>query len=291
MTMPFFKTIAIDTSAILITFKCNLKCKLCCTASPYQINPTHFTLDRLSNAIDKYFEVISYIRKLSFGGGEPMLHPHIDRLIESTMCHRDKFDILEIITNGTIIPNAQVLKVIGHYNDKIHVMIDHYGKISYNAEKLDELYSEQGINHYMRTYHGTNAHMGGWVDLGDYSHKNSKEYAGTLLRECCISSQPKRHTGLYKPIVMGENTLHIPYLAMTDGVLHRCARSYSTMQAGSINIDSDCFVNIMDSERDVNDIRQQICDLYLNQHLSACEYCNGFSSNSKRYMPAEQLVT
>jgi hypothetical protein len=283
------KKIVVDTSAVLITFRCNLMCKLCCTDSPYQKNPQHFPLERLNDTISKYFEIVSFIRKLSLGGGEPMLHPQIAQLLQATMQHSDKFDILEIITNGTIIPNKSVLNTMKSFRDKLYVMIDNYGKASFNSEKLAQLYSDNEINHSVRVYHGMESHMGGWVDLGDYSRKHNKNEAAILLSSCVISNSLKQRTGKYNPVDIDEDTLQIPYLAMTDGLLHRCARSYSTLLAGSIRQDSGCFVNIMDSAKSPDEIRSEIAHLYKNKHLVACEYCNGFSPESKRYMPAEQL--
>jgi len=206
------------------------------------------------------------------------------------MRYSEQFDIFEIITNGTTIPNRRVLEMMELYKDKMYVMIDHYGESSFNAKALDQLLSSIGINHSVRKYHGQDAHMGGWVDLGDYTHKHSIAKAQMLYEKCVIANKPKQRTGVYNPVTLSEDTCYIPYMAMTDGVLHRCARSYSTMQAGSIGIHSENFVDIMNCDNSVVQIRDEICSLYLQKYLSACEFCNGFSEKSKRYMPAEQLV-
>lgn len=282
--------IVIDTSAILTTFICNLRCKLCCTASPYHKNPQHFPLEYLQSCIRRYFEVVSFIRKLSFGGGEPMLRNDLSELIHYTMRFSDQFDICEIITNGTIIPKDEVLETLEAYRNKVFIMIDHYGDISKNVQKLSEVLTSKGINHKVRIYHGKDAHCGGWVDLGDFSHKHDSKTAAVLYASCCIPGQIKQHTGEFRPIDRNTEMLFIPYMAMTNGVLHRCARAYSTLLAGSVTEDSDNFVDMMDTTKPIMQIREEIEKMMSLKYMTACEYCNGFSSNSKRYEPAEQLL-
>jgi hypothetical protein len=288
--MSIVKEIVIDTSAILTTLKCNLRCKLCCTSTPYQENPAHFPLERLNAIISQYFKVVKFIRKLSFGGGEPMLRTDMASLIEATVKHQEQFDIFEIITNGTIIPMKEILDTIEKYKDKMYIMIDHYGSISKNASGLADILQNRGIKHSIRIYHGENAHMGGWVDLGDFFHKHTPDKAKAIYMECCIPQKLKRRTGSFVPIEGYSESTVIPYMACTDGLLHRCARAYATMQAGSISDNDRDFVNIMDDSKTLKQIRDEVYGLFLMDYPKACEYCNGFSSESKRYMPAEQLV-
>jgi hypothetical protein len=221
-----------------------------------------------------------------------MLRTDLPEIVEAILEYKKQFDILEIITNGTIVPKDAVLDILQKNKDTMFVMIDNYGKHSPNAEKIDAILNEKGINHKVRIYHGTNAHMGGWVDLGDYTHKHSHNETKALLRECVIATTPKQHTGTYTPMPnkIIKNALLIPYLAMTNGLLHRCARSYSTMLAGRITKDSDSFVDTMDESSSINEIQDKIIRMVSSEYLSACEYCNGFSGKSKRFEPAEQLI-
>lgn len=281
--------IVIDTSAVLLTFKCNLRCKLCCTASPYQKNPQHFPLAVLNESIARYFSIVSYIRKLSFGGGEPFLRADICDLIQATLRHAEQFNVLEIITNGTIVPPEPVLNCLQAHNDKMFVMIDHYGDISRNAQRLSEALALRAIDHEVRIYHGADAHCGGWVNLGDYAYKHDAETAKALFGSCVISQTVKQRTGRYTPIQGESSDVAFPYLAMTMGVLHRCARSYSTMQANSISADCGDFIDIMDTAKSVDAVQNEMKALFHKEYLQSCQYCNGFSSASQRYLPAEQL--
>lgn len=291
------KEIVIGTSALLLTFRCNLRCKLCCTMTPLmpQEKQVDFPLEELKAVVKRYFEVTKYIRKFSFGGGEPTLYRQLPELIEYTIGFKDQFEVLEIITNGAAIPSKEVLEMAEKYRDIVFFMIDDYGyKVSQNAAVLSKMFMERGIRNKVRCYHGEAAHAGGWVDLGDYLHKHNREQSTTLLKSCCISGKKKNSTGVRQDEEydsrIEESNFFITYAANTNGLVHRCARAYSTLQAGSISNTSDCFVNIMDETKSVDQIRQEIISMFSSDHYHACEFCNGFDDTSKRYPPAEQIV-
>lgn len=289
--------IIIGTSALLLTFRCNLRCKLCCTSTPLMPpeKQVDFPLEELEAVLKRYFQVVKYIRKLSFGGGEPTLHRRLPELIEYTIGFKDQFEVLEIITNGAVLPSKEVLDMAEKYKDIVFFMIDHYGnEISRNADALSKIFTERGIRHKVRCYHGVDAHAGGWVDLGDYSHKHNREKATSLLMNC-VSGKKKDNTGVRPNEVakhnqIEENNFFIPYAANTNGLIHRCARAYSTLQAGALSDTSDCFVNIMDESKSVDQIREEIITMFSSDYYQACEFCNGFGNASKRYEPAEQIM-
>lgn len=289
------KEIAIGTSALLLTFRCNLRCKLCCTATPYMApdKQVDFPLERLEAVLAQYFKVVKFIRKLSFGGGEPTLHRQLPELIEYTMQFRDQFEVFEIITNGAAVPRKEVLDMAEKYKDNIFFMIDNYGEnVSRNAQKVSEEFTKRGIRHTIRCYHGKEAHAGGWVDLGDYTHKHNREEASALM-SVCTSGKKKDHTGVIEGGIfenVDENDIFfVPYAANTNGLIHKCARAYSTLQAGMVEQTPENFVNIMDESKTIDEIRQEIVNMFTADYYPPCEFCNGFDSTSKRYEPAEQL--
>lgn len=290
------RELVIGTSALILTFRCNLRCKLCCTSTPHMPidKQVDFPLESLTAVVDQYFKVAKYIRKLSFGGGEPTLHKQLPALIEHTMQYKDQFEVFEIITNGAAVPRKEVLDMAEKYKDTIFFMIDNYGEnVSRNADNVVKAFTERGIRHTVRCYHGENAHEGGWVDLGDFTHKHDKEEASRIMSKCVISGKKKERTGVtgsaWEEMLNGEDVFFIPYAANTNGLIHRCARAYSTLQAGAVENTPECFVDIMAEDKTVEEIREQIVDMFTSDHYPACEYCNGFDETSKRYEPAEQM--
>jgi hypothetical protein len=288
------KKIVMGTSALLITFKCNLRCKICCTNTPHReiSRQVDFSLEELKIAISKYYGVISYIRKFSLGGGEPTLHKDLPKLIEYIMNFKEQFEILEIITNGVAVPRENIIHILEKYKEKVFVLIDNYGEnISRSVSTISNLLEKHSIKHQIRNYNAEDAHHGGWVDLGDFSHKNTAPTATTIYRSCITANKKKNNT-----ITVGDiesenkdDVFFINYAANTLGKIHRCARAYSTLEAGVIKDIPQNFVNTLDENKSVQQIREEIIAMWSSDYYEPCEYCNGFDENSKRYIPAEQL--
>jgi len=134
---------------ITITKKCNLNCPICYEDSSY------FGENVEKDKIFKTLEIISDINvfHVSFGGGEPLLHPN---LIEFGEYARKLNLIPTITTNGTLINEDFVKRcknIFGRINISIDITKDHRDN-SVNNEKILEKISllkkykiETGINY------------------------------------------------------------------------------------------------------------------------------------------------
>lgn len=134
---------------ITITKKCNLNCPICYADSSYYGENVE------KDKILKTLEIISEINvfHVSFGGGEPLLHPN---LIEFGEYARKLNLIPSITTNGTLINEDFVKKcknIFGRINISIDLTKDHRDD-SVNNEKILKKISllkkykiETGINH------------------------------------------------------------------------------------------------------------------------------------------------
>jgi hypothetical protein len=89
----------------LLTFVVNQKCTLKCTHCGQYINHYHpddrinFPLEHVLSDIDRMFDAIDAIGYVSLIGGEPFLHPALDRIIEHILS-KPNFGVLGITTNG-----------------------------------------------------------------------------------------------------------------------------------------------------------------------------------------------
>jgi hypothetical protein len=288
------KKIVIGTSALLITFRCNLRCKLCCTNTPYweKSRQADFPLDELKAVVSRYYAVVSYIRKFSLGGGEPMLHAELPELIEYIMNFKEQFEVLEIITNGVVVPDGGVIGALERYKDSVFITIDNYGaQLSRAVSASAEAYEQRGIKHQIRNYNAEEAHCGGWVDLGDFSHKHGAEESKAYFARCVTANKKKNNT-----VTLGDSAAEndgdvffINYAANTNGKVHHCARAYSTLVTGAINDTPENFVNTLDCGKSIEQIQQEIIAMWSAAYYEPCEYCNGFDDRSVRFIPAEQL--
>lgn len=77
--------IKLSNTTLVVTFRCNLKCKL------YYSNPKpHWSLSQLKLYTDKYFEIVDYVEKMTISGGEPLLHPDLGKLVEYLCTYGDR---------------------------------------------------------------------------------------------------------------------------------------------------------------------------------------------------------
>ena len=112
-----------ERTAVTITLVCNLRCGLCSNYMPYYKQPNHFSVERLKNSFEQYFSIVTHVKKLTISGGEPFLHPDLPKIIDICTDFGDKFDILEVITNGTILPSDELLSSSLKIKDILHYII------------------------------------------------------------------------------------------------------------------------------------------------------------------------
>lgn len=265
------KELRLSNTTLVVTFRCNLKCKLCAVHAPYYEQPPHYSLELLQSSIDRFFEAVDYVDKFTVNGGEPLIHPQIAQIMEYLLKYIERIGMLEIITNGSIIPSQQLVEVLGK-SEKIDILLDDYGpELSKGVEKTVQIFDEQGIKYRRRKYFGEDAHLGGWVDLRDLTKKNrTPEETEAIYKKCA-------YPGPFHCFVLMGGRAYI------CGVYRKCIND------GIIPDIKEEYVNFLAEEWDVAQVRNAIRTFYDRPYFSACEYCNGFCMDSERYMPAEQI--
>jgi len=270
--MDFTKKIDMKMIMLHITYRCNYKCRLCTSASPYFDVPPHFTLEDLKPVINRVFELANHIWRLTTSGGESLLHPELAGIIDYCSRFRDQFDIEEIITNGSIIPSDEVIEACVR-SGKVEVLIDDYGpEISKKVDAVVERFEKANVAYRYRKYYGDDAYCGGWVNLRDLSKKLfTREEVEKRFNECIYP----QNFNFCMPV--------------SGGILHPCGVARRCYLENAVPKEELQFVNLMDITTSLAEKRAEIHALQTAKSLTACAYCNGFSINSKRYPPAEQL--
>lgn len=265
------QTIHLSNTTLVVTLRCNLKCKLCAVSAPYYTEPPHYSFTFLAKSIDQYFQAVDYVDKFTVNGGEPMLHRELPDIMAYLVKYIDKIGTLEIITNGTVAPDERLLQSLS-LSDKIDILVDNYGAdLSKKVPQIVDGFNAYGIRHRVRTYYGKEAHCGGWVDLLDLSKKDrSPEETEHIYKHCA-------YPGPFHCFVM------IGGKAYICGVYKRCE------SLGIIPDQPNEYVDFSGNALPVAETKEKIRNFYNRKFFSACEYCNGFCDDSKRYAPAEQL--
>jgi organic radical activating enzyme len=265
------ETLKVKQVALFVTHRCTLKCKLCGNYSPYYIPPPHFSYDYLSKTIRGIFDIFDEIEKFNINGGEPLLHPQLPEIVDFLSLFINKINILEITTNGTIIPSDRLLKNLT-FSNKVDILVDNYGpELSTNVNRIDEAFNNFNIRHRIRTYYGANAHCGGWVNLLDLTKKHDTDKdIENIFSKCYINSK-------------------LRCMPVIDGKAYVCPTYKRCKDLDLISDNPDEYIDILSENISLGDKKEQARNFYNRKYFTACAYCSGFCADSPRFAPAEQL--
>jgi organic radical activating enzyme len=265
------QTLHLTNTTLVVTFRCNLKCKLCAVSAPYYDVPPHYSYDNLTESVRRYFEAVDYVDKFTINGGEPMLHPQLPEIMDFIINYIDRIGTLEIITNGAVAPSKQLVESLTH-SSKIDILIDNYGpELSKKVPEIVKAFDDAGIRYRLRKYYGEDAHLGGWVNLLDLKKKDrTAEETEAVYQRCA-------YPGPFHCFVIFDQKAYI------CGVYKRCET------LGIIPDKPGEYVDFSSDAIPKEKKRKQIREFYNRKYFSACEFCSGFCDDSKRYAPAEQL--
>ena len=241
---------------IPITTKCSLKCLGCSNLIPCYNKPSDIDLDILIKSINNFLEIIENIVYIRILGGEPFLSKNICEVIEILLKSK-KIQRIEVVTNGTIIPNdKRLLKLLK--NKKIRISISKYPNV--NIEKLIDKLKENNIFYKIDkiTY---------WMDYGEVKKKNRNQK--DLLK------QYKRCNHICKSMLKGE--------------IHICPRSSHGKDLGIIPVSEEDYLNILDDNMSNIEKKNKFNELLNKKLITACDYCDFETNNSKKIEVAKQI--
>ena len=270
------KDFIMERVTIEVTYKCSLKCRLCANYVPYKSDTAqhYFSVENWCKVIDRYFEIVDYVKIFVVSGGEPCLYPDLPVLLKHLKIYDKRIGLVHVVTNGTVIPSQNILDSVKDFGEKIYFIVDNYGsKISTKIEAIDEQMTKQGIWHEIRNYTEDNPHCGGWGDFGGLTEKRSKNQgeAEEVFAKCAISS--KIHFCF--PISGAR-------MWPCDAVMRRTELGFPCDQSE--------YIDLLDSTLSIEEQRGKIRAIYAKKSLSACAYCGGLCEDSERFVPGEQLT-
>ena len=117
----------IDKTDILVTSFCNFNCKSCMNFIPHWKEKKHIPLSKLKESLEDYFRCVDFVSAFDIIGGEPFLYPELEELLMYiSKNYSSKIGYLGIITNGSIMPNEELIKVLKACN--VGISISDYSK-------------------------------------------------------------------------------------------------------------------------------------------------------------------
>lgn len=246
----------------LLTTRCSLRCKNCNAYMPWfgesrghahhDISPEDFRrdLERLSTAV-------TGIRRFILIGGEPLLHPRLAELVEIALAS-PLVSVVEIITNGTLVPRPELLEVLAQARDRVYFHVSNYMANTALAPRLKheallQALKGHGIPHQM-------APAPVWQEERPLEGRLDDAAVTAMFDSCWI----KR------------------CVQVLDGQLAICPKASSGYELGMAEKTPGELVDLRSGE----DVRRQLMSFYQKPFFDVCRAC---ARIDKEVLVAEQL--
>jgi len=265
-----------DRVSCHLTAKCNLRCKKCAVYIPklYEIgNVPEYNVEDIKKSFERYFSMVEQVRLISLTGGEPLLYPHLDEIIECLLNYEQSFQKLEVFTNGATSISEKVLRAMAK-SEKIMLFVDNYGpELSTKIDEIEKLCIKEHVKYHIRSYHGESMHLGGWVDRSILPEKLDDATAKMHFEKCVVAKSGGR---LY--------TIFGRHLAF-------CATPYCGLRVGELPEEDVLYIDLCDDQISIDEIYHQLLKMDQVELNPGCAWCNGLGiyQNVERFIPGEQV--
>lgn len=233
---------------VVITECCSLRCRACSNLMQYYHHPENLNSEEVISSLRRIFAAVR-VSQLKILGGEPFVCQKVLIMVLEYLRTEaaERFDSVDIITNGTILPSEECLRAMKD-TPKLKVVFSNYGKLSAKLEEFSRILKHEGIlfevieDEY-------------WWDFGGLKLREEKErktqhrYDGCYSRRLC--------TTLYR------------------GRLYVCPRQAHGIHLGIIpeNSSEELFVLSPEFE-DPSKMHDAVYSLIERKdYISSCRYC------------------
>lgn len=260
---------------LTVSLACNLNCKLCGAYAPYILNRPFPQVGKLLEEVKKYFSIVDKVELFTVTGGEPLLYKQLPELLDGLLDYSNQFEKMELITNGTIVPNDDLVNVLKKYGDKfLRFYVDNYGNdLSPKVPEIIAKLNDHNLPTMVRNNNEEDKHCGGWVDFGITGEvlQPSTEKNIELFSKCAYPQKLKFCFNI------------------RDGLMTPCPAVFRRLSLGH-DVDYKEYINLNDNTLTIEQQRQKISYIYNAICFESCAYCTGLCDDSQRYTPAEQLT-
>jgi hypothetical protein len=266
---------SLDKFSLIITTRCNLRCRLCCEYVPQNDPFPDMSVEEAERLLSAAFKVIDRVGTLHLtGGGEPFLHARLPELIETACRHADKFDRLMLFTNSTVPIQPGLLDAILRNKTKLTVQLSQYGLHPEREQSTARLLLDKQVDCKVEKYHGEPQAFGGWVDFGAWESRGGvPDELSRIFHDCAVTRDMR---GNWRT---------------RDGKVHWCSRSQRGMELGFLPDTPADYVDLFD-DTSVAEKRAKFVAIAAARYLAACERCSGDQGTkdmNKRFKAAEQM--
>ncbi|MBL6951189.1 MAG: hypothetical protein ISR50_01050 [Alphaproteobacteria bacterium] len=240
--------LVIRSIGLLITSKCNLTCVGCNHLRDHyekQHNvelPSEVVLADLS----RFLQSVDHLKTLVLVGGESFSHRHVEKIIAGVLAE-PKIGMLQIITNGTVVPKPAALALLA--DERVFIEVSGYGSnVGAHLVKKREVFfdrmAEYGINYRYAEFYK-------WTDFGGFEKRgySEEEIRDTYLKCCFVSND------------------------IFNGELHKCSRSAYGKFIGHIPDYPEDYVDLRRGSKE--QLRERLRHYFADEKPRVCNHCNG----------------
>ena len=238
------------------TMRCNLKCELCGVLVPHYEYRPQMDAEECEKSLAILFQIIDRIVRFQVTGGEPLMHPKLNEILQSCLRYENCFDELWLFSNCAVPFRDDVIETLFPYREKVLIHCSDYGVRPDVAEKNIECLEKCGLRYKYLKYYGEEQYFDGWVDQGGFTaHGRSKEDNSRIFKSC---PHYKRGGSWY----------------LRHGQLHWCGRSIRGLELGKIPDCKDDYLNLFE-DIPVSEKKKKLESVMARNCITACDYCNG----------------
>lgn len=250
-----------------ITSRCTLKCKHCNMFMPYYKEHVDYTAKDILEDLELLFRHVDYIVAYEILGGEPLINGELaDMIRQIGDRYGNRIGNIGIITNGTLLPNEQLIEISKKYNVK-YDFSDYTDVVDYKKrfDSAVKIVSAAGLRY------SVNRSLR-WCDFG--FPVNNRMYDFDKVREHMLSCGPIFH-------------------GLNDGKYYYCHVSWSADKAKLLKNVSDDYIDLRtldDDDRAKEAILEHSNGNMAKGFVKLCKICGGCGNDNTEFVKAAEQM-
>lgn len=256
----------IPSISFLPSTKCNLNCEACLNFTPYMKEALIRPWEVVKKDVDLFFKHVDYIMLFHISGGEPLLYPYMQQLVEYIgENYRHKIHFLRTVTNGTVLPKPEILETFKKY--RVDVTLDDYRdavpQFKERFDKIRQLFEEYSIPYEVNK-------VDQWIDLAPMTTDHSAWNEHRLQKhfEGC----------------------HVPWQELRGGKIYSCNYASYAIVAGFMEEQEDEVFRLDTYDRSkLKELMEFRMGYNEKGYVEFCKRCSGYVDiNENIVEPAKQ---
>ena len=250
-----------------ITSRCTLKCKHCNMFMPYYREHVDYTAKDILEDLELLFRHVDYIVAYEILGGEPLINGELaDMIRQIGDRYGNRIGNIGIITNGTLLPDEQLIEISKKYNVK-YDFSDYTDVVDYKKrfDSAVKIVSDAGLRY------SVNRSLR-WCDFG--FPVNNRMFDFDKVREHMLSCRPIFH-------------------GLNDGKYYYCHVSWSADKAKLLKNVSDDYIDLRtldDDDRAKEAILEHSNGNMAKGFVKLCKICGGCGNDNTEFVKAAEQM-